>query len=35
MDVSLSLDAGNFLTLEKGTDMLSRNVGEGLPLDAA
>jgi hypothetical protein len=24
-----------FLTLEDGTDMLSRNVGEGLPLDAA
>jgi hypothetical protein len=25
----------DFLTLEDGTDMLSRNVGKGLPLDAA
>jgi hypothetical protein len=24
-----------FLTLEDGTEMLSRNVGKGLPLDAA
>jgi hypothetical protein len=25
----------DFLTLEDGTDTLSRNVGKGLPLDAA
>jgi hypothetical protein len=25
----------NFLTLEDGTDTLSRNVGKGLPFDAA
>jgi hypothetical protein len=25
----------NFLTLEEGTDRLSRNVGTGLPLNAA
>jgi hypothetical protein len=25
----------DFLTLEDGTDRLSRNVGKGLPLDAA
>jgi hypothetical protein len=35
MDLSLSLNAGNFLTLEGGTDTLSHNVSEGLPLDAA
>jgi hypothetical protein len=28
------IQGSNFLTLEDGTDTLSRNVGKGLPLDA-
>jgi hypothetical protein len=35
MDLYLSLNAGNLLAIEGGTDTLSPKVGEGLPLDAA
>jgi hypothetical protein len=33
--VKKSMNPLDFLTLEDGTDMLFRNVGKGLPLDAA